>query len=417
MLRKIWWPIIFFWALFPKVTFAGKITDYIPLLNPSDSAYTYFYDGSQPIGNRDRTVSIGAMRTLFTTGSWVPTTRTVNGYALSSNIALSAADVSAVPTTRTVNGYALSSNISLGASDVGLGSVTNTQQMPLSYLDIDANLTANSDTRVPSQAAVKSYVDNAAPALTWGSITGTLSFQADLNTALNAKVPTVRTVNGYALSSNVLLVASDVGLGSVSDVAQLPLSYLDTDVNMAANSNTKVPSQAAVVAYVAANGGGGGGVWGTITGTLSQQLDLQAALDAKLSLTNLPSLSVNNELAVFSGTTGKILTRATGTGYAYITNGVLGTSANGSTFTTLNASNLSSGTVAAARGGAGTVSGLMYANGSGAVSAATSTQVNTAIGYTPMNSTAFSGTSKITVGTTQPVSPSAGDIWFDTTGL
>ena len=34
-------------------------------------------------------------------------------------VSLSAADVSAVPTTRTVNGKALSSNISLSASDVG----------------------------------------------------------------------------------------------------------------------------------------------------------------------------------------------------------------------------------------------------------------------------------------------------------
>lgn len=49
----------------------------------------------------------------------VPTTRTVNGKALSSNITLSAADVSAVPTSRTVNGKSLSNNITLSASDVG----------------------------------------------------------------------------------------------------------------------------------------------------------------------------------------------------------------------------------------------------------------------------------------------------------
>ena len=63
----------------------------------------------------------------------VPTTRTVNGKALSADINLSAADVGArptswtptaadvgaVPTNRTVNGKALSANISLNASDVG----------------------------------------------------------------------------------------------------------------------------------------------------------------------------------------------------------------------------------------------------------------------------------------------------------
>lgn len=62
---------------------------------------------------------------------YVPTSRTVNGKALSSNISLTASDVGAaasshthdyVPTSRTVNGKALSSNISLTASDVGAAS-------------------------------------------------------------------------------------------------------------------------------------------------------------------------------------------------------------------------------------------------------------------------------------------------------
>jgi hypothetical protein len=43
-------------------------------------------------------------------------------------------------------------------SEVSLGNVDNVQQMPLSYLDTDPTLAANSDTKVPSQAAVKSYV-------------------------------------------------------------------------------------------------------------------------------------------------------------------------------------------------------------------------------------------------------------------
>lgn len=63
----------------------------------------------------------------------VPTTRTVNGHALSANVTLDADDVGArannwtptasevgaVPTSRTVNGKPLSSNISLTADDVG----------------------------------------------------------------------------------------------------------------------------------------------------------------------------------------------------------------------------------------------------------------------------------------------------------
>lgn len=44
-------------------------------------------------------------------------------------------------------------------SDVGLGNVDNVQQMPLSYLDTDGTMAANSDTRIPSQKAVKTYSD------------------------------------------------------------------------------------------------------------------------------------------------------------------------------------------------------------------------------------------------------------------
>ena len=49
----------------------------------------------------------------------VPTTRTVNSKALSSNISLTASDVGAVPTTRTVNSKALSSDITISQTDVG----------------------------------------------------------------------------------------------------------------------------------------------------------------------------------------------------------------------------------------------------------------------------------------------------------
>ncbi len=50
----------------------------------------------------------------------VPTTRTVNNKALSSNITITASDVSAVPTSRTINGKSLSSNITITASDLGI---------------------------------------------------------------------------------------------------------------------------------------------------------------------------------------------------------------------------------------------------------------------------------------------------------
>lgn len=56
--------------------------------------------------------------------SKVPTTRTVNGKALSNDISLDASDVNAVPEEREVNGKALSEDITLDAGDIGYGNTT-----------------------------------------------------------------------------------------------------------------------------------------------------------------------------------------------------------------------------------------------------------------------------------------------------
>lgn len=65
----------------------------------------------------------------------------------------------------------------------------------------------------------------------------------------DTKVPNSRTVNGKALSANITLDASDIGLGNVTNDAQLKASNLDTDGTLAADSDTKIASQKAVKAY------------------------------------------------------------------------------------------------------------------------------------------------------------------------
>lgn len=64
----------------------------------------------------------------------VPTSRTVNGKPLSSNIVLAPADVGAVPTTRTVNGKALAANITLTPADVGAADVETGTWTPRAYV-------------------------------------------------------------------------------------------------------------------------------------------------------------------------------------------------------------------------------------------------------------------------------------------
>ena len=122
--------------------------------------------------------------------SAVPTTRTVNSKALSSNITLTASDVSAVPTTRTVNSKALSADITLTASDVGALADTFTE----------------SDPTVPSWAKASSK-----PSYTASEV---------------GAVPTTRKVNNKALSADITLTASDVG--ALADTYTAPVTSVNS---------------------------------------------------------------------------------------------------------------------------------------------------------------------------------------------
>ena len=56
-------------------------------------------------------------------------------------------------------------------------------------------------------------------AAVWGGISGTLSSQTDLQTALDAKVPVTRTVNSKALTGNITITKSDVLLANVDNTS------------------------------------------------------------------------------------------------------------------------------------------------------------------------------------------------------
>jgi len=106
----------------------------------ADAAYATAAQGA----TADSATQPGDLATVATTGAYsdltgkptipstaadvgaVPTSRTVNGHALSADVTVTAADVNAVPTTRTVAGHALSADVTLAKADVGLGNVDNT---------------------------------------------------------------------------------------------------------------------------------------------------------------------------------------------------------------------------------------------------------------------------------------------------
>lgn len=112
-----------------------------------------------------------------------------------------------VPPTRKVNGYALSSDITLSKGDVGLSNVLNVA----SYSKTEADTIAS--TKVDKTTTVNGYP---------------LSANITLTSADVSAVPTSRTVNGKALSTNIVLNSTDTGslaiANNLSDVASASTS-------------------------------------------------------------------------------------------------------------------------------------------------------------------------------------------------
>lgn len=90
-------------------------------------------------------------------------------------------------------------------------------------------------------AESKEYTDTVASGKANTSHTHSISNVTNLQTSLDEKVPTSRTVNGKALSENITLSASDVGAdakGSASDALASAKSYTDTKTSGLASTST-----------------------------------------------------------------------------------------------------------------------------------------------------------------------------------
>lgn len=110
--------------------------------------------------------------------------------------------------------------------------------------------------------------------VTWGSITGTLSNQTDLQTALDAKAAAVHTHD-----------PDEINQGGAASGQVLKW-----------NGSEWAPA--------ADDTGGGGGTWGTITGTLSDQTDLQTELDGKAATTHTHAAG---DITQSGATSGQVL--------------------------------------------------------------------------------------------------------------
>ena len=173
--------------------------------------------------------------------SYTETDPTVPSWAkASTKPSYTASEVGAVPTTRKVNGKALSTDITIDipdaladlSSDATHRTVTDTEKATWnaksnfsgSYNDLTNKPTIPSITGLATETyvdnKVASIVDSSPEALnTLNELAAALgddpNFATTVATEIGKKVDKTITVNGHALSSNVTVTKSDVGLGSV----------------------------------------------------------------------------------------------------------------------------------------------------------------------------------------------------------
>lgn len=162
-------------------------------------------------------------------------------------------------------------------SNIGLGSAA------LLTADNDTALTANSNTRLPTQLAVKTYVDS----LISGGASDIMIFKGVISCAADPNYPAGDAGNVWKVS----------GAGKIGGASGPAVEVGDTLVCIADGSAT-------------GNHASVGANWAI----------LQTNLD---SYVNGAASSVDSEIALFNGTTGRLIKRASGDGFAKLTAGVL----------------------------------------------------------------------------------------------
>ena len=146
----------------------------------------------------------------------------------------------------------------------------------------------------------------------WGDINGTLSDQTDLQNALNAKATTANlgalafeddTPNDGKTYGRRNKHWYEVGSGAWGSITGNIQSQTDLQEALGeklddAPSNNVIYGRKNGAWTEVSVGGGGSATWGDITGAISDQTDLQTALNAKANTADLGTLATKNDVSV-----------------------------------------------------------------------------------------------------------------------
>ena len=218
-----------------RMPFAGTLTGATASLTTASSSGNVVFDvrrNGVSVFSATPTLAAGAESTIGTAG-----TPTVSTPTLHQNDEITlhvvSAGTGAVGGKLVLIGNRISSTVTVDEGN--FEDAVLALAIPHTYLDTDTALTANSDTKIATQKATKTYADTKVPS-NFIDTDGTLAANSD------TKLATQKATKTYADT-------------------KVPLSYLDADTSLSADSDTKVATQKATKAYVDAHSGGGGGTF------------------------------------------------------------------------------------------------------------------------------------------------------------
>jgi hypothetical protein len=162
---------------------------------------------------------------------------------------------------------------------------------------------------VPTGAEIVSALDSQLGSTvwksnTWGTIGGTLSSQTDLQTALNAKAESSHThtlsqITDVTVDDDMVSITKGFRPGLYDDLDEPPVGTIIESSN---DGHLYWVHRDGSVHLLCDSGGYGGVAWGAITGSLSDQTDLQTALNGKqpssANLTSIASMTTSGHALI-----------------------------------------------------------------------------------------------------------------------